>query len=144
MHTDRYLNNFAEASEYNPRFSIRSMLVAVLWILLLFTPGKADYIAAPSQSHGTMSSAESGKEELVLQYLKAIQDNFSEENLLIPAMEDNSGQTFNNAVTAMAFILTGEKERAERILDFYAQRTDSCNLNCGYLCIFIITLSSSS
>ena len=42
-------------------------------------------------------------------------------------MEDNSGQTFNNALTAMAFILSGEKERAERILDFYAERTDTTN-----------------
>jgi len=66
-------------------------------------------------------------QHLVLQYLKSIQDNFSNEHLLVPAMEDNSGQTFNNAVTAMAFILEGEKERAERILDFYASRTDSSN-----------------
>ena len=65
--------------------------------------------------------------EAVLQYLKDIQDNFSGEGLLVPAMEDNHGQTFNNAVTAMAFILTGEKERAERILDFYASRTDTSN-----------------
>lgn len=67
-------------------------------------------------------------EQLVLQYLKSIQDNFSSGHLLVPAMEDNSGQTFNNAVTAMAFILTDEKERAERILDFYANRVDSSNI----------------
>jgi|WetSurMetagenome_2_1015567.scaffolds.fasta_scaffold34803_3 hypothetical protein len=66
-------------------------------------------------------------EELVLQYLKSIQDNFSQNHWLVPAMEDNSGQTFNNALTAMAFILSGEKERAERILDFYAIRIDSAN-----------------
>ena len=66
--------------------------------------------------------------ELVLQYLKSIQDNFSSGHLLVPAMEDNSGQTFNNAVTAMAFILSDEKARAERILDFYADRIDSTNL----------------
>lgn len=66
-------------------------------------------------------------EELVIQYLKSIQDHFSSGHLLVPAMEDNSGQTFNNAVTAMAFILEGEKERAERILDFYANRVDSSN-----------------
>ncbi|MEJ2194579.1 MAG: hypothetical protein P8X73_06930 [Ignavibacteriaceae bacterium] len=67
------------------------------------------------------------KEDLVLEYLKNIQDNFSIDGWLVPAMEDNSGQTFNNAVTAMSFILSGEKERAERILDFYAARTDSSN-----------------
>jgi hypothetical protein len=66
-------------------------------------------------------------EELVLNYLKSIQDNFSQNHWLVPAMEDNSGQTFNNALTAMAFILSNEKERAERILDFYATRTDSSN-----------------
>lgn len=68
-----------------------------------------------------------GSEEQVLKYLKDIQDNFSLDQLLLPAMEDNSGQTFNNAVSAMAFILSGEKERAERILDFYAERTDTLN-----------------
>jgi hypothetical protein len=68
-------------------------------------------------------------EDLVLQYLNSIQDHFSSDGWLVPAMEDNSGQTFNNAVTAMAFILKGEKQRAERILDFYAQRIDSSNSN---------------
>ncbi|HSD63645.1 MAG TPA: hypothetical protein VLB50_07595, partial [Ignavibacteriaceae bacterium] len=71
-------------------------------------------------------------EEMVIRYLKSIQDNFSTDALLVPAMEDNSGQTFNNAVTAMAFILLGEKERAGRILDFYAVRTDSSNLEINY------------
>ncbi len=70
---------------------------------------------------------DSGSEEQVLEYLKDIQDNFSSDQFLVPAMEDNSGQTFNNAVTAMAFILSGEKERAERILDYYAERTDTLN-----------------
>ena len=59
-----------------------------------------------------------------LKYLESIQDNFSNDKWLVPAQEDNSGQTFNNALTAMAFILEGEKERAERILDFYADRVD--------------------
>jgi hypothetical protein len=74
----------------------------------------------------------SGDEELVLKYLKNIQDYFSPDKYLITAMEDNSGQTFNNAVTAMAFVLTGEKERAERILDFYAARTDTSNQILNY------------
>jgi len=74
----------------------------------------------------------STNEEFVLQYLKDIQDNFSNDGWLITAMEDNSGQTFNNAVTAMAFILTGEKERAERIFDFYANRTDTSNQILNY------------
>ncbi len=130
--TNRYSYKYKDTSQSNNRSSIWSVPVVILLSLLLFTNGKADYITEPSQSQGTMSSARSGNEELVLQYLEAIQDNFSSETLLIPAMEDNSGQTFNNAVTAMAFILTGEKERAERILDFYAQRTDSFNQTLNY------------
>jgi hypothetical protein len=63
----------------------------------------------------------------VLLYLKSIQENYSTDKWLVPAMEDNSGQTFNNALTAMAFILTGEKERSEKILNFYANRTDTLN-----------------
>lgn len=66
-------------------------------------------------------------EEHVLNYLKSIQDYFSDDGFLVPAQEDVSGQTFNNAITAMAFILEGERERAERILDFYAGRTDQDN-----------------
>ncbi len=68
-------------------------------------------------------------EELVLSYLESIQDNFSNDKMLVPAQEDNSGQTFNNALTAMAFILEGEKERTERILDFYSDRVDQSNMD---------------
>lgn len=85
------------------------------------------------RSNGVIKSCENNSafsnEDLVLQYLNSIQDHFSNDGWLVPAMEDNSGQTFNNAVTAMAFILKGEKQRAERILDFYAQRIDSSNSN---------------
>ena len=85
------------------------------------------------RSNGVIKSCENNSafsnKDLVLQYLKSIQDHFSNDGWLVPAMEDNSGQTFNNAVTAMAFILKGEKQRAERILDFYAQRIDSSNSN---------------
>jgi hypothetical protein len=35
--------------------------------------------------------------------------------------------TFNNALAAMAFVLKNQKDRAERILDFYASRTISNN-----------------
>jgi hypothetical protein len=34
-------------------------------------------------------------------------------------MENNEAQTFNNALVAMAFLVKGERDRAERILDFY-------------------------
>ena len=86
-----------------------------------------EYFIQSVLSPGINFNPNSGNEELVLKYLKDIQDNFSSDQYLVPAMEDNSGQTFNNALTAMAFILSGEKERAERILDFYAERTDTTN-----------------
>ena len=60
------------------------------------------------------------EDPLVLTYLESIQDTFSNDGKLVPSQEDNSGQTFNNALAAMAFILKGEKYRAEKILGFYA------------------------
>ncbi len=63
------------------------------------------------------------EDPLVLEYLKRIQDSSSADKALVPSMEDNVAQTFNNAVVAIAFILKGERERAERILDFYAKAT---------------------
>ncbi len=59
----------------------------------------------------------------VVEYLKIIQDTFSSEKKLLPSMEDNYAHTFNNALAAIAFILENEKERAERILDFYSEAT---------------------
>lgn len=63
------------------------------------------------------------EDPLVLEYLKQIQDRSSPDKILIPSMEDDMAQTFNNSVVAMAFILKGERERAQRILDFYAKAT---------------------
>lgn len=60
---------------------------------------------------------------LVVEWLRLMQDSFSPEKQLIPSNEDNEAQTFNNALCAMAFMLLGERERAERILDFYAAAT---------------------
>ncbi|MCK4904885.1 hypothetical protein KAS42_01390 [bacterium] len=67
------------------------------------------------------------EDPLVLEYLKIIQDTSSPEKQLLPSMEDLEAQTFNNSLVAMAFILKGERERAERILDFYANATDKNN-----------------
>lgn len=63
------------------------------------------------------------EDPLVLEYLKRIQDTSSPERALVPAQEDNSAQTFNNALVAMAFTLKGERDRAQRILDYYAIAT---------------------
>ena len=69
------------------------------------------------------------EDKLVLEYLKQLQDNGSKEKQLLPSMDltDIEAQTFNNSLVAMAFILDGERERAERILDFYADATDRSN-----------------
>lgn len=67
------------------------------------------------------------EDPLVLEYLKRVQDTSSPERALVPAQEDNSAQTFNNALVAMAFTLKEEKERAQRILDFYAKATVKTN-----------------
>ena len=59
----------------------------------------------------------------VLAWMKAVQDVGSLEGQLLPSMEDNRAQTYNNALGAVVFILKDERERAERILDFYAAAT---------------------
>lgn len=65
------------------------------------------------------------KDPLVLEYLKVIQDTSSPDKWLLSSQEGkgNQCQTFNNALAAIAFILEDEKERAERILDFFAKAT---------------------
>ena len=50
-----------------------------------------------------------------VEWLKQVQDTSFPEKALIPNMEDNVAQTFNNSLCAMAFLLVGEKGRAERI-----------------------------
>lgn len=63
----------------------------------------------------------------VYDWLKAMQDSGSLEAQLLPSMEDNRAQTFNNALAAIVFILKDDRARAERILDFYAHATDETN-----------------
>jgi hypothetical protein len=94
------------------------------------------------------------EDPLVLEWLKQVQDACSLDKQLLPSSMgaphsapsrrdptdfvlpgfyiENQAQTFNNSLTAMAFILKGERERAERILDFYSQATDVDN-RCVYL-----------
>lgn len=64
---------------------------------------------------------------LVLEYLKLLQDSSSTDAKLLPSMEDNYVSTFNSALVSMAFMVKDEKERAERIFDFYADATDINN-----------------
>ncbi|MEK8024065.1 MAG: hypothetical protein AAB229_09695, partial [Candidatus Hydrogenedentota bacterium] len=63
----------------------------------------------------------------VLEYLKQVQDISSPAKNVLPSQECNELQTFNNSLVAMAFMVKGERERAERILDFYAKATNRRN-----------------
>ncbi|MDP3786162.1 MAG: hypothetical protein Q8R05_01190 [Candidatus Omnitrophota bacterium] len=63
------------------------------------------------------------EDPLVLEWLKQMQDLSSPGRAILASTEDNQAHTFNNSLVAMAFIVKGEKERAERILDFYAKAT---------------------
>ena len=67
------------------------------------------------------------EDPLVLEWLKTLQDVSSPGRQVLPTSEDNELQTFNNSLVASAFILKGERERAERILDFYAAATVRTN-----------------
>ena len=67
------------------------------------------------------------EDPLVLEWLKQAQDTTTPEQHLLGSMQDGQLQTFNNALAAIAFIIKDEKERAKRILDFFAQATDRDN-----------------
>jgi len=67
------------------------------------------------------------EDPLVLEWLKQVQDATTPEQQLLGSMENQQLQTFNNALAANAFIVKGEKGRAERILDFFAAATDRAN-----------------
>jgi hypothetical protein len=56
----------------------------------------------------------------VIAWLGAMQDAGSRERRLLPSTPGgDEGQTFNNALSAMAFARHGQRERMERVLDFY-------------------------
>lgn len=60
------------------------------------------------------------EDPLVLAWLEAVQDAGSPARRLLPSTAGgDDGQTFNNALAAMAFARHGERDRMERILDFY-------------------------
>jgi len=67
------------------------------------------------------------EDTLALEYLRVIQDISSKDQNILPSQEDDEAQTFNNSLVAIAFTLKNEKERAERILDYYANATNKEN-----------------
>ncbi|HLN73440.1 MAG TPA: T9SS type A sorting domain-containing protein [Prolixibacteraceae bacterium] len=73
-------------------------------------------------------TAMTAEDPLVLTYLEQMQDQGSQAALLVPTYFGGvQAQTFNNCLAALAFIVKDDKERAERILDFYLNATDSSN-----------------
>jgi hypothetical protein len=67
------------------------------------------------------------EDPLVLEWLRQLQDSSSPERALLPSQEDNALNLFNQALVAMAFMVKDERERAERILDFFAKSTKRDN-----------------
>lgn len=60
------------------------------------------------------------EDPLVLEWLKQMQDTGTPERQFLPSTPGGDEiHTFNNVLAAMAFIRHGERERAERILDFF-------------------------
>ena len=77
------------------------------------------------------------EDPMVLEWLKQVQDTTTPERQLLGSMQDQQLQTFNNAMAAMAFLLDGETDRAERILDFFAAATDRANRDGGLQNFFV-------
>lgn len=60
------------------------------------------------------------EDPLVLEWLKQMQDTGTLQHQLLPSTPGgDQGHTFNNVLATMAFLRHGERERAERILDFF-------------------------
>lgn len=106
---------------------MKQIIFFILTVLILPTVSLAEDAAfgfAHRRSR-TMTPAD----PLVLRYLIQLQDTSSPEKQILPSMECLEAQTFNNALVALAFMLEGQRERAERILDFYSNATDINNTN---------------
>jgi hypothetical protein len=68
------------------------------------------------------------EDDLVLKYLKVLQDHSSPSgNLLTNDEKTTLVSTFNSSLVVMAYILKNQRARAEKILDFYAAGIDSNN-----------------
>jgi len=68
------------------------------------------------------------EDPLVLKFLEGLQDQSTVTKNLVPTYPGGAqAQTFNNCLVALSFLVKNEKERAERILDFYRNATDSAN-----------------
>lgn len=73
------------------------------------------------------SSSMNSEDTLVYKYLKVMQEQSPNKITLGSYYGDNSYHTFDNSLAAMAFIAKNDSVRAGKILDFYAERTDTNN-----------------
>jgi hypothetical protein len=73
------------------------------------------------------SSSMNSEDVLVYKYLKLLQEQSPNKSTLGSYNGDNSYHTFDNSLAAMAFIAKSDSVRAGKILDFYAERTDTNN-----------------
>ncbi|GEM_PF-590619 len=68
------------------------------------------------------------EDPLVLKFLEGLQDYSTTAGKLLPTyLGGAQAQTFNNCLVYLSFQVKNERERAERILDFYLNATDSAN-----------------
>jgi F5/8 type C domain/Amylo-alpha-1,6-glucosidase len=67
------------------------------------------------------------EDNLIFEWMKANQDTATPGKALLSSMEDKQGSTFNNALAVMAFVLKGEKLRAERILNIFSNAMNKDN-----------------
>lgn len=83
----------------------------------LFDPDRALAGFGVRQSRAEKLTPE---DPLVIEWLKQMQDTSTpERNLITSTAGGDEVHTFNNVLAAMAFVRDGERERAERILDFF-------------------------
>lgn len=69
-----------------------------------------------------------GEDSLVVKYLEVLQVNSSVDGYILPNDEvTDLVSTYNNSLAAMAFIIKNKKDRAENILDFYANAINEQN-----------------
>lgn len=68
------------------------------------------------------------EDSAVIRFIELLQDSCSTDKKLLPSYETGVlASTYDNSLAAMVFILKYYRERAEKILDFYASAIDSNN-----------------
>ena len=101
---------------------------AIQGLLLMTIPFMNSSCSTPPEKKTT--SVKPTTDQLLLEWIKFNQDTSSPDKRMVgDILQGQTAQTFNNALAAMAFMVMDERERAERILDFYAGAVDTANTN---------------